>query len=428
MPVWNPWHGCHKTSPGCLNCYVYRRDESIGKDASVVSKTGDFDLPVRRNRQGGYKLTAEDGPVFACMTSDFFLEDADEWRQDCWNMIRERRDLQFHIITKRIDRFAQCLPPDWGDGWEHVTVCSTCEDQARTDCRLPILLSLPIRHREVISEPLLEKIDMERYLASGRIEQVTCGGESGPRARPCDLDWILEIRRQCVRCGVPFYFKQTGAVFVKDGRTYHIARKDQMPQAEKSGLSFTPDADAGGEREMVTIREATQQDAPALLGIYAYYVENTAVTFDCEVPSEADFRGRIANTLRHYPYLVLEEGGIIRGYAYAGPFVGRAAYGHSCEVTIYLDHGSRGRGFGRKLYEALERELRKRDIRNLYACIGDPDVEDEYLTHASERFHQRLGYVRAGTFHKCGYKFGRWYNMIWVNHPPHIDVGACRAA
>ena len=240
MAIWNPWHGCRRISPGCANCYVYRRDERIGKDASVVAKTGNFDLPLRKDRQGAYKLGPAGSVVYACMTSDFFLEDADEWRQECWDMIRLRRDLEFHIITKRIDRFARCLPPDWGEGWEHVTVCCTCEDQERTDQRLPILLSLPIRRREVVSEPLLGEIRMEKYLVSGLIERVTCGGESGPGARPCDFRWIQEIRRQCVRCGVPFTFKQTGAVFLKDGRTYRVERKDQIPQAKKSGWSYAP--------------------------------------------------------------------------------------------------------------------------------------------------------------------------------------------
>ena len=241
MAIWNPWHGCHKISPGCANCYVYRRDESVGRDAGVVTKTADFDLPLKKYRRGGYKLTAQEGTVFTCMTSDFFLEDADGWRQDCWDMIRERTDLSFHIITKRIDRFARCVPPDWGDGWEHVTVCSTCEDQDRADHRLSILLSLPIKHRQVISEPMLEEITLERYLETGKIEHVVCGGESGPAARPCRLDWILRVRSECVRCGIPFTFKQTGAVFIKDGKTYHIDRRYQMAQARKSGYSYYPD-------------------------------------------------------------------------------------------------------------------------------------------------------------------------------------------
>ena len=243
MAIWNPWHGCSKISAGCANCYVYRRDERVGKDASIVTRTGNFDLPLRKNRQGAYRLQPDDGAVFACMTSDFFLADADGWRQPCWDMIRARRDLHFFIITKRIDRFAVCAPPDWGDGWEHVTICSTCENQDRTDYRLPILLELPIRHRMVACEPMLGEIHMEHYLETGRIERVVCGGESGPHARPCDARWVLELRNECIRCGVPFIFRQTGAVFVKDGRTYHIERKDQAAQARRSGWSYTPDGE-----------------------------------------------------------------------------------------------------------------------------------------------------------------------------------------
>ena len=104
MTIWNPWHGCKKLSPGCANCYVYRRDESIGKDASIVTKTNDYNLPLKKNRQKEYKVTPEDGVVYTCMTSDFFLEEADEWRQGCWDIIRERSDLEFCIITKRKHR------------------------------------------------------------------------------------------------------------------------------------------------------------------------------------------------------------------------------------------------------------------------------------------------------------------------------------
>ncbi len=240
MAIWNPWHGCQKISPGCANCYVYRRDESIGKDASIVTKTGDYGLPLKKNRQGDYKLTSADGIIFTCMTSDFFLDEADDWREGCWDMIRQRKDLHFHIITKRIDRFSQCIPADWNDGWDHVTICSTCENQDRADYRLPILINLPIKHREVISEPMLEEIYIEKYLATGLIEHVTCGGESGEKARPCEFKWIQEVRRQCIRCGVSFTFKQTGAVFVKDDKTYHIERKFQLEQARKSGYSYVP--------------------------------------------------------------------------------------------------------------------------------------------------------------------------------------------
>ena len=162
------------------------------------------------------------------------------------------------------------------------------------------------------------------------------------------------------------------------------------------------------------IRSATKADAERLLEIYSYYVEKTAISFEYDVPSLEEFTNRIANTLKRFPYLVAEEEGVVQGYAYAGPFKERAAYNHSCELSIYLARGAQGRGYGRKLYEALETALKAKGILNLYACIGDPIVEDEYLTKNSEQFHQHLGFVKAGEFHKCGYKFGRWYNMIWM--------------
>ena len=148
--------------------------------------------------------------------------------------------------------------------------------------------------------------------------------------------------------------------------------------------------------------------------IYAYYVIHTAISFEYNTPSVEEFQKRIQNTMEKYPYLVLEDDGVIYGYAYAGPFKERAAYDRSCEVTIYLDHEAKGRGYGRKLYEALEEELKNRGFLNLYACIGNPIEEDEYLTRNSEQFHQHMGYTKVGTFHLCGYKFGRWYNMIWM--------------
>ena len=164
----------------------------------------------------------------------------------------------------------------------------------------------------------------------------------------------------------------------------------------------------------MTIRSAAVGDAERLLEIYAYYVEHTAISFEYDVPSPEEFRRRIAETLKAYPFLVAEEDGAVRGYAYAHPFVGRKAYERSAELTIYLARDARGRGYGRRLYGELERLLRERGVTNLYACIGDPVEEDEYLTRDSEKFHRRLGFSTVGTFDKCGYKFHRWYNMIWM--------------
>ena len=167
------------------------------------------------------------------------------------------------------------------------------------------------------------------------------------------------------------------------------------------------------EKEVV-IRTARQQDAQELLSIYAPYGEKTAITFEYEVPGPEEFRERIANTLKKYPYLVAESEGELLGYAYTGPFVGRAAYSWSAEVSIYLRQDSRRMGIGRKLYEKLEDISGLQNITNLNACIGYPEQEDEHLTNNSLQFHAHMGYDMVGVFHRCGYKFGTWYGMAWM--------------
>lgn len=162
------------------------------------------------------------------------------------------------------------------------------------------------------------------------------------------------------------------------------------------------------------IRIARPQDAPALLEIYAPYVEKTAVSFEYDVPSVEEFRARIEDTLRKYPYLVAEADGKLLGYAYTHAFVGRAAYDHSAETTIYLREDMRGMGLGKRLYKALEDISAAQNIYNLNACIGYPEAEDAHLTMDSIRFHSHMGYRLVGRFHKCGYKFGTWYDMAWM--------------
>ena len=166
--------------------------------------------------------------------------------------------------------------------------------------------------------------------------------------------------------------------------------------------------------DSINIRNAKLEDAPRILEIYTYYVENTVITFEYEVPSLEEFENRMRNTMKKYPYIVIERNGRIEGYAYAGPFVGRAAYDWACELTIYLDHNAKKCGLGRKLYEALADRLKTMGILNLYACIGYPKVEDEYLNKNSAQFHEHLGFHLCGTFENCGYKFNRWYDMIWM--------------
>ncbi len=236
--MWNPWHGCHKLSAGCKHCYVYRGDSKRGIDSSIVTKTKSFDLPTLKKRNGEYKIPPGT-LVYTCFTSDFFLEDADEWRAEAWEMIRSRNDLSFMIITKRIDRLQASLPDDWGDGYDHVTICCTVENQDRADYRLPIYKTAPIKHKIIICEPLLERIDLTPYNIGSWIEQVVAGGESGNEARPCDFDWIMALHDICAEQNVSFWFKQTGAKFLKDGKLYSINYRQQHSQARKAGINFS---------------------------------------------------------------------------------------------------------------------------------------------------------------------------------------------
>ena len=166
--------------------------------------------------------------------------------------------------------------------------------------------------------------------------------------------------------------------------------------------------------EHITLRIASEADAEALLDIYAPYVRETAITFEYEVPSPEEFQSRIRRTLEKYPYLIAEREGRCVGYAYAGAFHARAAYDWAVETSVYVERRLRRQGVGRRLYTALEKILTLQNILNLNACIAYPAEEDPYLTRDSADFHQRLSYQLVGRFHQCGYKFGRWYDMIWM--------------
>lgn len=163
----------------------------------------------------------------------------------------------------------------------------------------------------------------------------------------------------------------------------------------------------------INIRNANINDARQLIKIYEPYVLNTAITFEYDVPSLDEFKNRIQSITKKYPYLVAESDGNILGYAYASLFKDRAAYDWSVEVSIYIKQDMKKHGIGKMLYTELERRLKEQNILNVYACIAYPERDDEYLDKNSAQFHKHLGYRRVGTFRKCGYKFGRWYNMVW---------------
>lgn len=179
-------------------------------------------------------------------------------------------------------------------------------------------------------------------------------------------------------------------------------------------------------KQHCTLRMATEKDASALLEIYRPYVEQTAITFEYVVPTVEEFARRIRHTLERYPYLVAEENGAVIGYAYVSPFKERAAYDWAVETSIYVKMGLSGKGYGKQLYDALERLLKAQNILNLNACIAYTEHEDAHLDNNSTHFHEHLGYKLVGSFHQCGYKFGTWYDMIWMEKMlgDHTDAPA----
>lgn len=164
----------------------------------------------------------------------------------------------------------------------------------------------------------------------------------------------------------------------------------------------------------ISIRFAKPEDAKELLKIYAYYVTDTAISFETEVPSEEEFKLRIEEVLKSYPYIVACKDDEILGYAYLHSFVGRKAYELSAETTIYLNPDKKKMGIGKKLYSVLEDIAKAQNITNLYSCIGYVDKEDEYLNNNSVQFHEHIGFRMVGKFENCGHKFGRWYHMVWM--------------
>ncbi|MBO7395197.1 MAG: N-acetyltransferase [Ruminococcus sp.] len=162
------------------------------------------------------------------------------------------------------------------------------------------------------------------------------------------------------------------------------------------------------------LRRAVPQDAAALLDIYAYYVKYTAISFEYDVPDEEEFLQRMKRISAKYPYIVAETEGRAVGFAFAAPFSDRSAYDWSAELTVYAHKDYQKCGIGGLLYSELESALGKMGVTNLYARIAVPETEDKYLTDNSLGFHKHLGYSVVGRFHKCGYKFSTWYDMVYV--------------
>jgi len=258
--TWNPWHGCHKCSEGCQNCYAYFLDKRYGRDTNeVVINKSNYDYPIKKDRDGNYKLP---GGTFVrvCMTSDFFLEEADEWRAKAWDYIRQRRDVTFSLLTKRAHRIKDNLPSDWGDGWDNVQFAVSAENQKRVDERIPYLLDVPSKHKWISVKPFIGEVDLDKYLATGEIETVLAGGENYLGSRPLHYEWVKKLHDQCEKYNVHLIFGQTGNVFIKDGKEYKIRnRTDQMIQALRSGLHY-PAVDIELEVQKVLDRQERMKE------------------------------------------------------------------------------------------------------------------------------------------------------------------------
>jgi protein gp37 len=245
--TWNPWQGCHKVSPGCKFCYMYRDKERYGQDPKTVvrSKPPTFNAPLK---------WSEPALVFTCSWSDWFVEEGDQWRDEAWAIIKATPHLTYQILTKRPERIVGHLPADWGEGYPNVWLGTSVESQKYANERIPMLIEAPARIKFLSCEPLLGPLDLEPWLwqpgyvwdgfddvigeaePSEEIDWVITGGESGSRkdVRPAQLDWFRSIRDQCIDAEVAYFHKQHGGSMKVDGvwggRVLDGITWDQMPE------------------------------------------------------------------------------------------------------------------------------------------------------------------------------------------------------
>ena len=236
--IWNPWHGCKKKSEGCDNCYMYYLDSQRDKSgADIYRVKNNFDYPLHKDKYGNYKIKSGEF-LRVCMTSDFFLQEADAWRDEAWEIMKKRSDVVFILITKRPERVEKCLPEGWED-FENIWFHVTCENQKRADERMPILLNLPFKHKGVMVAPFIGRVTLAKYLETGLIENVWCGGENYNGARPLFFSWVRELAQECKQFDVSFKFFETGNVFIKDGKKLPLADKfEQAKAAYEFGLNY----------------------------------------------------------------------------------------------------------------------------------------------------------------------------------------------
>jgi protein gp37 len=236
MANWNPWRGCCKISEGCQFCYIHSGDAKRGVNTNIIEKTDQFYRPIEKSKTGNYIIKSNQ-IVYTCFNSDFFIDEADQWRHEVWDMIRKRQDLKFLFLTKRIDRFKHVAPQDFNVNFQHVMIGCSIENQKQADERPSVFVDLPIKHKMIICQPMIAEIDLSNYINKG-IELVVVGGEAGKLARPLHYDWVLSIRDLCAKHHVNFEFRQLGSTFIKGNKTYKIPRYQLATNAKKANINL----------------------------------------------------------------------------------------------------------------------------------------------------------------------------------------------
>lgn len=292
--IWNPWHGCIKYSEGCQHCYMYFLDKvRAEKSGSEIykTKTG-FNYPISKDRQGNYKVPPG-AMLRVCMTSDFFMPEADQWRGEAWEIIRSRPDVRFFLLTKRAEYIRSRLPSDWGEGYDNVMLNVTCENQIRADERIPILLGLPAKHKGLCIAPFIGPVRIGEYLkqAAGTIEWVSCGGENYDGARPLDFRWVEDLRKDCADNNVTFCFYETGTYFIKNGQMHNIFKKSDQGQ-----LAYWAGQNYEGKGQEWDLKMPDGSAIPDYLAYKPFYADHCATCGNriiCQGCSKCGRCGRI---------------------------------------------------------------------------------------------------------------------------------------
>jgi len=214
---------------------VFQGDQKRKIDTNIIEKTDKFYLPIERDNKGAYKIKSGK-TIYVSFSSDFLLEEADEWRKDCFKIMKERKDLNFIFLTKRIERFMQIVPADWGKGYSNVTIGCSVSTQQEIDTKIALLVKLPIAHKNIILQPLIEEVNISDYIKD--VELVIVGGEYGKNSRPLNFDWVLKVRKQCIEKQTSFEFRQCATTFIKGNVEYKLKYKDLSSQAKKANLNI----------------------------------------------------------------------------------------------------------------------------------------------------------------------------------------------